>query len=159
MELALTLEKWEKDIQEGRNMGLIGFLKIGRAISAIHDGNLYLTAGCRNIEEYGEKVHGLRKSSIYNAMSIWETWGTYILAHPELQGVDPTRLVRLLPLIDGKDHHELLHMAATVPDAKAFENNIKNLNGKPGTDECKHAYRPIQMEKCAHCNHLRKVVE
>jgi hypothetical protein len=158
MQLAKTLEEYEKDITEGRKHGLMGALKIGRALQNIDTGNLWVQTGCKNLSEYAEKTHGIKKSSCYSLIGVWQKWGEYILAHPELQQVDPTRLVRLLPLVDGHDSELLIHTALTVPSAKAFDDTIRELGGKVPTDCCvEHNFIPIAVERCSVCGLKRKI--
>ena len=157
MEPTIGIEKHEKDINDGKKAGLIGALKIGRALKAINEGNLWLPFA-PTFESYCSQAHGFQKSSAYNLMALWSTWGDYLVSHPELQVLEPTRLVKLLPHATEENKEELLHMAAEIPDYKGFENNLRNLQGKTGTDDPhEHDWVSIQMERCEICGLRRKV--
>ena len=157
----VSLEKYEAEISEGKKRGLLGALQIGRALSRIQEGNLFLSDGCDNFAVYCEKTHGIKRSTAYNMISVYTTWGQAILANPEFQSVDPTRLIRLLPLIEKEDKDELLRDAVFIPDAAGFNNNLRNRAGKVGTDECSHpdGFEPIGYEVCPRCRLRRKVKE
>jgi hypothetical protein len=160
MQIAKTLDVWEKDIQEGKKHGLIGAIKIGRALKAIKDGNLWLPSGCQSFEQYCEGTHGFKKSTGYAMIGVWDTWGEYLLQHPELQGVDITRLFRLLPHVDDKNPQDLLTMAATVPDKAGFEANLRNMDGKTAPDQCEqHDFQPLGILQCTVCGLRKKVNE
>lgn len=155
----VSLETLEKEITEGRKRGLLGALQIGRALKRIQEGNLFLTEGCENFPQYCEKTWGFKRSTCYNLIAVYVTWGQAILANPEFQGVDPSRLVRLLPLTTEENKSELLHDAVFIPDASGFENNIRNRKGEVATDdEHEHSYVPW-LERCTVCKHSRKIKE
>jgi len=158
--VVVKLEDLEKEISEGRRRGLLGALQIGRALKRINENNLFLVAECKDIVQYSEKVWGFKRSSCYNLIAIYETWGQAILANPEFQAVDPTRLIRLLPLIETEDKEELLRDAVFIPDAAGFENNLRNRRGEVATDdEHEHAWQPIPWEQCSICKQRRKIKE
>lgn len=159
MELSETLEQLETQVNEGKKRGLIGALQIGRALSKIQAGNLFLIDGCKDFPGYCEKVHGFKRSTGYNMIAIYQTWGQAILANPEFQNVDPSRLVRLLPLIEKEDKDELLRDAVFIPDSQSFNNQIRNKRGFVATDECDHpdGFQPIPWTQCPRCKQRRKV--
>lgn len=158
--VVVTLEKYEAEISEGKKRGLLGALQIGRALKRIQEGNLFLSDECDNFAVYCEKTHGLKRSTAYNMIAVYSTWGQAILANPEFQSVDPTRLIRLLPLIDTNDPTELLHDAVFVPDKAGFENNLRNRRNLVGTDQCnEHDFRPIPWTQCSKCGLRRKIKE
>ncbi len=102
---------------------MLGALQIGRALAKISEGNLFFAAECPTMAAYWEKVHGFKRSTAYNLIGVWQTWGQKILDTPEFQNVDPSRLVLLLPLIDKEDKDKLLRDAVFIPDKAGFENN------------------------------------
>ncbi len=154
----VSLEQLENEIAAGRKRGLLGALQIGRALAKISEGNLFLAAECPTMAAYCEKVHGFKRSTAYNLIGVWQTWGQKILDTPEFQNVDPSRLVLLLPLIEKEDKDKLLRDAVFIPDKAGFENNLKNLRGEIGTDQCEaHDWQPIGIEQCSRCKLRRKV--
>ena len=158
--VVVKLEDLEKEISEGRRRGLLGALQIGRALKRINENNLFLVAECKDIVQYSEKVWGFKRSSCYNLIAIYETWGQAILANPEFQAVDPTRLIRLLPLIESEDKDELLRDAVFIPDKAGFEANIRNRRGSIAPDQCEnHSFQPIGIEQCTVCGLRRKIKE
>jgi len=158
--IVLKLEDLEKEISDGRRRGLLGALQIGRALKRIQEGNLFLTDGCDTFPAYCEKTWGFRRSSAYNFIAVYQTWGQAILANPEFQSVDPTRLIRLLPLIEKEDKDELLRDAVFIPDKAGFEANIRNRQGKAAPDQCEeHTWEPIPYQQCTVCGLRRKLKE
>jgi len=152
MDVTIGIEQHEKEIAEGKKAGLIGALKIGRALQAINYNNLWLPLA-DTFEKYCAAAHGFQKSSAYNFIALWDTWGEGVAK----LSVDPTRLVRLLPYVTEENKEELLEMAVHVPDAKGFDNNLRNLAGKTGTDDPHdHQWVSIQMEQCSVCGQRRK---
>ena len=158
--VVVTLENYEAEISEGKKRGLLGALQIGRALSRIQSGNLFLSDGCDNFAAYCEKTHGIKRSTAYNMISVYTTWGQKILDNPEFQSVDPSRLIRLLPLTTEVNAEDLLLDAACIPDAAGFENNLRNRRGEVGTDQCdEHDFRPIPWTQCSKCGLRRKIKE
>ncbi len=154
----VSLEQLENEIAAGRKRGLLGALQIGRALSRISDGNLYLAAECPSMAAYCEKVHGFKRSTAYNLIGVWQTWGQKILDTPEFQNVDPSRLVLLLPLIEKEDKDKLLHDAVFIPSKSAFEDQVRDIKGLQTTDTCEeHDWQPIGIEQCSKCKLRRKV--
>jgi len=158
--IVLKLEDLEKEIAQGKKRGLLGALQIGRALSRIQDGNLFLSDGCDNFAAYCEKTHGIKRSTAYNMIAVYTTWGQKILDNPDFQSVDPTRLIRLLPLTTEVNAEDLLLDAACIPDAAGFENNLRNRRGEVATDdEHEHNFQPIPWEQCSICKQRRKIKE
>ena len=156
--IVLKLSDLEAEIAQGKKRGLLGALQIGRALAKIHEGNLFLSDGCDNFTQYAERVHGFKRSTAYNMISVYQTWGQAILANPEFQSVDPTRLIRLLPLTTEENKEELLRDAVFVPDKAGFENQLRNRAGKVATDDPHtHSWQPIPWEQCSICKQRRKV--
>lgn len=157
MNQVVSLDQHEKAIQRGKGKGLEGALMIGKALKAIQDGNLYLQVGAKSFDKYVQDHHGFSRSTAYNMIKVFKYFGPPLLADPSLQSVDPTRLVRLLPLITESNKMDLLHMAVTVPDEKGFSNNLRNKKGKTATDDPhEHLWEPIPFEQCKTCGLRRK---
>jgi hypothetical protein len=159
MELAKTLDVWEREIQLAKSKSVVSLLTIGRALSAISEGSLWMPTGCKSFDQYCEQAHGFKRSWAYNLIGVWGKFGPLMIADASLMGTDITRLSRLLPLATEENREELLHSAAQIPDSQGFDNLIRNLQGKIGTDECQsHDFQPIDYEQCKICGQRRKVV-
>ena len=157
--IVLKLEDLEKEISDGKRRGLLGALQIGRALSRIQSSNLFLSDGCDNFAQYVERAHGFKRSTAYNMIAVYTTWGQAILANPEFQSVDPSRLIRLLPFIDKDDPADLLRDAVFVPGKQAFEDNLRNRAGKVASDdEHKHLWEPW-LKRCSICHKTVKIKE
>jgi len=160
MEIALSLDKLEKQISAGKRSGLLGGIQIGAALDKIREGNLWVTTGAKSFEKYASSAHGFGRSTIYNLMNIAVKFGRHILADPSLQSIEPTRLIRLLPFVDESNQLDLLHSASQIPGAQAFDDTLRNLGGKTGSDDPhEHDYQPIPYEQCTICKHRRQIKE
>ena len=159
MEIALSLDKLEKQISAGKRSGLLGGIQIGAALDKIREGNLWVTTGAKSFEKYASSAHGFGRSTIYNLMNIAVKFGRHILADPSLQSIEPTRLIRLLPHITESNCVDLLHSAAQIPGAQAFDDTIRNMAGKIATDDDHpHDFEPW-LERCSVCHKTRKYKE
>uniref|UniRef100_A0A6M3LS74 Uncharacterized protein n=1 Tax=viral metagenome TaxID=1070528 RepID=A0A6M3LS74_9ZZZZ len=157
MNIALRLADYEKEISEAKRGGVLSFLRIGKALHAINQGDLW-QGQASSFSSYVENSLGLKRSWAYSLINVWQVWGQQLLAAPDLQSVEITRLVKLLPLTTDENKEELLHAAAHIPDVRGFENNLKNLRGKKGTDECDHNFQVVSFWQCELCG-LRKKTE
>jgi hypothetical protein len=169
MELAKKLDQYEKSISAGKRAGLMGAIQIGMALEAIRSGNLWLHTGAKSFEKWAAAAHGFGRSSCYNLISVATKFGKYILADASLQSIEPTRLIRLLPHVqelEGQSNVEdLLHQAAQIPGAQAFDDTLRNMAGKVATDECSHWDKTNELttwepwlERCSVCHKTRKYV-
>ena len=159
MEL-VNLDRYEKEIVAGKRRGLLGAIQIGMALGKIREGNLWANTGAKSFEKYVSAAHGFSRSTSYNLMAVAVKFGRHILADSSLQSIEPTRLIRLLPFVqelDGQSNAEdLLHQAAQIPGAQAFEDQVRNLAGKTATDDPHtHDFQPINIMVCSVCG-LRK---
>ena len=158
MNQSVSLDRCEKEIMAGKGQGLLGALRIGKALEIVSDGNLWVQVGAKSFDSYVSNTHGFSRSTAYNMMSVARYFGPLLLADPSLQAVDPSRLVKLLPLIDENNKEELLHSAAQMPDARGFDNLIRSLQKKVCTDDPhEHEFEPIPYEACKHCGLRRKI--
>ncbi len=156
MEKRRSLDILEKQIHQGKKAGLLGALQIGMALEEINSGNLFLEARCKTISEYASKSHGIGRSTTFNLMAVATKFGRLILDDPSLQSIEPTRLIRLLPFVDDSNQLDLLHTAAQVPGAQAWDDTLRNLAGKTGSDDPHtHSWEPINLLQCSVCG-LRK---
>ena len=156
MEIAKGLDSYEREILAGKKRGLLGAIQIGLALEKIREGNLWLNTGAKSFNAYASGQHGFSKSTAYNMMSVAATFGKYILEDPDLQGIEVTRLIKLLPHVKDSNEKDLLNQAAHIPDAIGFENQLRNMAGKVGTDECNHDFAPINIQQCKICGLRRK---
>jgi len=156
MEIAKNLDTLEKEITAGKRRGLLGAIQIGMALEAIRAGNLWLNTGAKTFDKYVSGAHGFSRSTSYNLMAVATKFGRHILEDPSLQGVDVTRLIRLLPHVEASNSLDLLHQAAMIPDAQGFNDQLRNMDGKVATDDPhEHSFLPW-LERCEVCHKTRK---
>jgi hypothetical protein len=151
------LDTLNKQIVQAKRHLAVGICQIGKALKEIQDGNLYLLADCKTLAEYASKEHGLGRSMTYNAIGVYERWGEAILTDTNLQAIEPTRLIKLLPHATKENAEELLHEAAMLPDLRGFENQLRVLKGRVPTDNHEHQWRTECYEVCEICGLRRKV--
>jgi hypothetical protein len=86
-------------------------------------------------------------------MKIWESFG------PIIDGlvidVDVTRCFKLLPYTTKENAEELVLMAAHT-SWSGFEDNIRNLKGLKGHDECPHE-EWVNICRCKKCGFSKEV--
>lgn len=154
----VSLQSLEEEISKGKKHGLIGALQIGRSLDKIQDGNLWMPTGCKSFWKYAEQVHGFGRSTTYNLCAVYRTFGEKILQNQELQSIEPTRLIRLLPYTTESNCVGLLHQAAMIPDVAGFDANLRNLQKKIAPDQCNHpeGFVPVGYEVCKICGQRRK---
>jgi hypothetical protein len=112
-------------------------------------------SGAHDFAEWLESEVGIKKSTGYDAIAVTLKLFPVIGKHPELDGIQATRLVRLLPYTKGKTEDEiidLLYLAKTAT-CKGLEYSLR----KNPPDECSHEGEPWYYEKCKHCNFVMSV--
>jgi hypothetical protein len=152
------LRELEKSISSGKKDSVLGFLRIGQALSKIKELDLWRFSEAESFSSYMEKVQGMKRSWGYALISVFESFGPLIDTNQDLQCIDVTRCVRLLPHVTKDNADELLHMGAVV-DTKGFENNLKNLAGKVATDDPHdHVFQLVQFQQCTICGQKTKAI-
>ena len=147
----VSLDRWEKQIQIAKGDGIRSALLIGQALQAISEGSLWRQTPAKNFGDYVEKTHGFKRSWAFAVIGVWKEWGDILSGLPSLSP-DVTRLVRLLPYTTEENRLELLHIAAEIPDVRAFDNVIRELQGKTTTDACvEHVWELIHYKRCTVC--------
>jgi hypothetical protein len=131
--------------------------QLGAYLIAAKAHQIYLIDGSGAIDfaQWLESEVGIKRSTGYDAMAVTEKLFPIIGKYPELDGILPTRLIRLLPHIRGKSEEEvveLLHKAKTST-CKHLEYTLRD--NPP--DECKHEAELWYYEKCKHCNFVMSV--
>lgn len=160
MQLARTLDSCEKLIHEGNGNELRGALQKGKGLNIISENNLWIQTGSKSFEKYVENHLGFGKSTAYGYMAIYRYCHDVLMNDPLLASTSPTRILKLLPYINENNKLDLLHMAAATPDARSFDNNLRNIRGQKGTDECDHSeWEPIPYERCKCCGQKRRMLE
>jgi hypothetical protein len=110
-------------------------------------------SGAHDFAEWLESEVGIKRSSGYDAMAVTSRFYPIIGKRPELEGIMPTRLVRLIPFTKGKSEDEiveLLHMAQNAT-CKGIENNLK----KVPDDTCPHKESEA-WNRCLKCGKFWK---
>lgn len=157
MEIAKGLEHWEKLWNKGELHAMAAALNIGEAAKNIKDGNLWITKA-ESFNQYLKRERGYEKSQVDNFIKMWEKAGEYLRSHPELMGTKPTRIIRLIPHLTDENREELIHAAAHIPDANAFNDMLRNLKGQVATDDPhEHDFAPVNIQQCKICGLRRKV--
>jgi hypothetical protein len=144
------LQEQEKAIRTGKEMGVMGFFEIGKALYIINKNDLWRFSEAKNFVEYVESCQGLKRTWSYALMGVYERFAPILADHEELRQVDVSRLVRLLPYVKDETATELALMAATTP-ARAFDANLRNMSGKVAPDECDHPDGFVVIRKCKIC--------
>jgi hypothetical protein len=157
---AKHLDRYEKKVMAGLALGAKGFLEMGEGLFQIHEGNLWLEAGSKSFENYIDGHLPISRSTAYNAIKFYQVCKQPMLDDPSLAVIEPTRVIKLLPHMTPENTMELLHSAATMPNAKSFDNYLRSLQKKVCTDECDHpeGFSPM-WEYCKICNQKRRVKE
>jgi len=149
---AKRLDEVTKEIHACILEGTRRFLMIGKLLKQVQDDNIWQASSCdcHSFLEWAEKEIRWKRAQVYNAMAVFERFGSLMAADQSLLEIEPTRLIRLLPLPDAVEH---LHDAATLT-AGDFENHLKMATGKQPTDICEHEYEPWQ--RCKTCGKFIK---
>ena len=158
MELIKNLHQNEETIRKCNENFKRLFLIYGGAFAAIKEGNQWQSTDANSFNEYCEKYWGLKHAQIDNYIRVTREFGAEIEANPEFQGIKMTRLVEALPYITDSNKMELLHSAAQIPDARAWDNTIKALKGVKTTDECNHLYEN-GWQRCSKCNKFNRAMQ
>ncbi len=143
---------WEivKEIQHCKRDVLGNFLRLGTLLIAAQEEERYMSFAS-HIRSFGDFLEemDIRHSTAYNAMAVRREFGEEILAG-SIQ-VEPTRLVRLLPLkIKKEERTAWLKKAQELP-AKAFQDELRERAGKMASDACLHSETET-WERCRICN-------
>ncbi len=158
MEL-VNLDRYEKEIVAGKRRGLLGAIQIGMALEKIREGNLWVSTGAKSFEKYAAGCHGFGRSTVYNMIGVAKAFGKYIIENPDLQGIEVTRLIKLLPHVKKSNEMDLLSQAAHIPDSEGFDNQIRNMKGQVATDDDHpHTWEPF-LEKCSVCGKTKRFRE
>ena len=135
-----------------------GFLEAGKHLMIIKQKRLYQAEGNHVVSftYWVENELGCGKSLAYQLIEVYDKWGD-LLGRPEFASVNYSSAVLLLPLVSDKttlaEKEELLHMAANQT-SRGMKDNIKNLKGELGTDECSHP--PEEQESWNKCKKCQK---
>lgn len=136
------------------------FLLIGKLLKEVRDGNLWMHSGAVTFREWAEREIHFKKSQSYAAIDCYEKFSHILAKNPQLEGVEQSRLCKLLPFANGDERtEELLHMAKEA-DAQGFENNLKELRGNRATDNCDHPLEEQEdWQKCKLCSKFHKITD
>ena len=148
---ARKLDDLTKEIHVCILEGTRRFLRIGELLLQIDEENLWQHDDCsHSFLEFCEKAIHWKKSQVYNAIAVYYTFGSVLEGH--LLDIEPTRLIRLLPIVHSKAEAETaVHEAATL-DVKGFDNLIRENQGKVPTDDLKHEHSWEPWRRCSVCS-------
>jgi len=156
MEVAKTLHQLESEIRQNKSRLVMGSLIIGRNLCLISEGNLWVQSDVKSFEAYCEGELGFKKTWAYGLMGAYEKYGRLINDNPDLQTIDVTRVIKLLPVTTDDNKEELIHTAANIPDVKGFDNFLRELKGKMPTD-APHECEWEEWRRCKICGKMEKV--
>jgi hypothetical protein len=125
--------------------------RMGLALKEIKEDKLWRITH-QKFEDYSRETFGYGKSWAYDLIRIYDTFYPVALSHKV--PVDVTRMHKLLPLVNDENAEELYLMAAET-NWTGFENNIKNLKGNGGTDECEN-HDFVIISRCRKCGFTEK---
>ena len=150
----VTLDEITKKIHAHIIEGTKRFILIGELLTKVKEDNLWQISEANSFFEWAEREIRWKRAQTYNAMACFERFGKLLAADQSLCEVEPTRLIRLLPIVDTPEKaEEAIHYALTS-NAKDFEDHLKSISGKKPTDICEHEYEP--WLRCKTCNKFIK---
>lgn len=144
-----------KHIRAGLHSAKGGMLEAGRWLSVILREELWKHDGSpsKSFSHWIENEISLSKSTAYNLIDAFEKVGDIIEDNPDFKDLDMSKVFLLLPHIDAdtsrSDREEMLHMAQSTT-WRGLKDNLREMEGKPGTDKCDHMEREM-MERCKRC--------
>lgn len=148
-----------QEIQQFQKRTILDILEIGKRLQYITKNKLYRDYAT-HITTFDEFLKEIRigRTTGYNCIAIYETYGDSILNNSDLASIDYTRLVKLLPYAKGMSAQDVDSLLIDMADntIEGFENNIKESQGKPTTDNCPHE-EIIVIEKCNACQKTWKI--
>jgi len=128
--------KLVEEIKQANVSILKGILIKGRNLDKIEKEELWQYYGehLKNFDP--DFLNELRCSTAtaYNYIRIWRKFGEYLLSNELLQ-IDPTRLIKLLPVAKEENMEEWMIRAQEDPKQQ-FEDAIREAKGKVPTDKC-----------------------
>jgi len=125
------------------------FMRLGGLLMAAQDNSRYRSYGEHiRIFDHFLREMDIKKSTAYNAMAVKKEF--FDVTKANRLSIEPTRLVRLLPLrLNEEEKPEWLMKAADLPHT-AFMDCIRERQGKITTDACCHDEREA-WERCKTC--------
>ena len=128
----------------------LSFLECGKILCKIKEQKLYPKG---HFFTYITENVGLGKSTINDMMRCHSVFH-YIIEHdPNLQGIPPTKLRRLLPHVDGKADSEVIDMlydAAELSESDLID-TLREKDGKVTQGDCTHTGFMEVIRKCQRC--------
>lgn len=115
-----------------------------------HDGTC-----AKNFMSWCENARHLKRSTVQRIQSIYKTFAPMLGTHGELiLSIDKTKLSLIAPVVakmtDDEKITDLL-FDCTTNSFRAMENNLREMSGKPQTDNCEHEFTTKIVMKCKHC--------
>lgn len=126
------------------------FYKIGSHLFWLNSNQAYKAYGCKNIIEFAENEFGLKKTTVYDFLSIIERFGeissedeSVINISDKFKDYSPTKLIQMKSLTDEEIDNNITP-AMTVKEIKAkrkelesfYEENNDNEDSEIVIDEC-----------------------
>jgi len=122
-------------LTEARKNIALNFLLIGKILHQIKKEKLYASyaSHIQSFLDFLKEVK-IKRSTAYHCMAVYKEFGQYLLSNP--QDIPFRRLIKLLPVAK-ENKEEWLLKAKELPE-KAFEDEIREAQGKLPSDKCDH---------------------
>ena len=129
----------------------MSFLECGEILTKIKVQKLYPK---NNFYSYITENVGIGKSTINDMMRCHNHFHYLIYNDPHLQNIAPTKLRRLLPMVDGKTTEDekiaMLYDAAELSESDLID-TLREKDGKPTQGDCTHTGFMEVIRKCQRC--------
>jgi hypothetical protein len=147
IEKGTSLNELMQQLEAFRKRDIISVIHQGRILGTMQQSKLWKVFDhCKTWGDFCTRELGYTRQTASNYIRIAETYGDQILALSETPAIDSTRLVKLLPYSTPENVTECIDKAS-AQSVEAFDNNLKELQGKTPTDGCPHTDRE-PWEKC-----------
>lgn len=145
-----------EQLRETLRSAAVGFVEGGRILGEIQTQKLFPKD--QGFYAFITDNVGLGRSTINDRVNAWKRFGTIIMDNKDLQGIEPTKLRRLLPHVTQdtpvEDRVDLLYSAATL-SVKDLQTWLLERAGKETDAGCTHSG---WLEKIVRCSRCKKVI-
>ena len=138
-----------QQVRDAQSRICVDFLEIGRLLKRVKDERLH-SAWASHINTFDDFLVdvGLRRTSAYNAIRVFEQYG-----HHQVEGIPMDRLVALSEMKLPEDEKpEWLEKAREMP-ARGLRDEARERRGLQPLDLCEHDQQ-IVLHKCLECGRM-----
>ena len=142
-----------EELRETLRTAALGFVDGGRILSEIQAKKLFPKD--QGFYAFITDNVGLGRSTINDRVNAWKRFGTLILGNKEFQGIDPTKLRRLLPYVKDttpeEERVDLLYAASalSVKDLQVWL--LERAGNTRLADTCTHSGWIEKIVRCSRC--------